>query len=166
MASNTDRHHLGDSEAPEPFHASLVQMIAINRSIRIPKREVQLRFIQASGPGGQNVNKVATAVELRFDVGRSKALPEAVRRRLMAQAGRRLTQQGVLVIQARRYRSQERNRQDAIDRLVRLVRQAAVAPRTRRPTKATPASRQDRLESKRRRARLKQRRARVEPAEE
>jgi ribosome-associated protein len=141
-------------------------MIAISRSIRIPEREVQLRFIQASGPGGQNVNKVATAVELRFDVGQTTALPEAVRRRLLARAGRRLTRQGVLVIQARRFRSQERNRQDALDRLVRLVRQAAVAPRTRRPTRPSAGSRQERLESKRRRARTKQHRARVEPGEE
>jgi ribosome-associated protein len=140
-------------------------VIVVSRSIRIPDSEVQLRFVQASGPGGQNVNKVATAVELRFDVQRSQALPEPVRQRLMAQAGRRVNRQGVLVIQARRFRSQERNRQDAIERLVRLVRRAAERPRPRRPTRPSAAAREDRLQRKRRRSLTKQRRARVEPLE-
>jgi len=141
-------------------------MIAVNRSIQIPEREVQLRFIRAAGPGGQNVNKVASAVELRFDVKHSLALPEEVRQRLIRQSGKKLNSAGVLIIQARRYRSQERNRQDALERFVRLVRQAAVKPRARRPTRPSRASRESRLEIKRHRSRAKQRRSRVEPGAE
>jgi ribosome-associated protein len=141
-------------------------MIFVNRSIQIPDREIQLRFIRASGPGGQNVNKVSSAVELRFDVKRSTALPEEVRQRLMRQSGKKLNSAGVLIIQARRYRSQERNRQDAMERLVRLVRQAALKPRARRPTKPSRGSRESRLEIKRLRSRTKQRRSRVEPGAE
>ena len=141
-------------------------MIAVNRSIQIPEREVQLRFIRAAGPGGQNVNKVASAVELRFDVKHSLALPEEVRQRLIRQSGKKLNSAGVLIIQARRYRSQERNRQDALERFVRLVRQAAVKPRARRPTRPSRASRESRLEIKRLRSRTKQRRSRVEPGAE
>jgi ribosome-associated protein len=141
-------------------------MISVNRSIQIPEREVQLRFIRAAGPGGQNVNKVASAVELRFDVRHSLALPEEVRQRLMRQSGKKLNSAGVLIIQARRYRSQDRNRQDALERLVRLVRQAAVKPRARRPTRPSRASRESRLEIKRHRSRAKQRRSRVEPGAE
>ena len=141
-------------------------MIAVNRSIQIPEREVQLRFIRAAGPGGQNVNKVASAVELRFDVKHSLALPEEVRQRLIRQSGKKLNSAGVLIIQARRYRSQERNRQDALERFVRLVRQAAVKPRARRPTRPSRASRESRLEIKRHRSRAKQRRLRVEPGAE
>jgi ribosome-associated protein len=141
-------------------------MIAVNRSIQIPEREVQLRFIRAAGPGGQNVNKVASAVELRFDVKHSLALPEEVRQRLIRQSGKKLNSAGVLIIQARRYRSQDRNRQDALERLVRLVRQAAVKPRARRPTRPSRASRESRLEIKRHRSRAKQRRSRVEPGAE
>jgi ribosome-associated protein len=141
-------------------------MISVNRWIQIPEREVQLRFIRAAGPGGQNVNKVASAVELRFDVRHSMALPEEVRQRLMRQSGKKLNSAGVLIIQARRYRSQDRNRQDALERLVRLVRQAAVKPRARRPTRPSRASRESRLEIKRHRSRAKQRRSRVEPGAE
>jgi ribosome-associated protein len=141
-------------------------MIVVSRSIQIPDREVQFRFIRASGPGGQNVNKVASAVELRFDVKHSTALPEEVRQRLMRQSGKKLNSAGVLIIQARRYRSQERNRQDAMERLVRLVRQAALKPRARRPTKPSRGSRESRLEIKRLRSRTKQRRSRVEPGAE
>jgi ribosome-associated protein len=141
-------------------------MISVNRWIQIPEREVQLRFIRAAGPGGQNVNKVASAVELRFDVRHSMALPEEVRQRLMRQSGKKLNSAGVLIIQARRYRSQDRNRQDALERLVRLVRQAAVKPRARRPTRPSRASRESRLEVKRHRSRAKQRRSRVEPGAE
>jgi len=141
-------------------------MISVSHSIQIPEREVQLRFIRAAGPGGQNVNKVASAVELRFDVKRSTALPEEVRQRLLRQSGKRLNSAGVLIIQARRYRRQERNRQDALERLVRLVRQAAVKPRARRPTRPSRASRESRLEIKRHRSRAKQRRSRVEPGAE
>ena len=135
-------------------------MISVSRSIRIPEREVQLRFIQASGPGGQNVNKVASAVELRFNVRHTRALTEEVRDRLILHAGKRLNSAGVLIIQARRFRSQERNRQDAIERLVRLVRRAALRHKTRRRTKPTRASRERRLESKKRRSSTKQHRRR------
>ena len=141
-------------------------MITVNRSIQIPEREVQLHFIQASGPGGQNVNKVASAVELRFDVRQTKALPEDVRLRLMLHCGKRLNDAGVLIIQARRFRSQERNRQDAIGRLLRLVRKAAAKPKARRQTKPTKASKERRLERKMRRSRTKQQRGRVPRGED
>jgi len=141
-------------------------MIAVSRSIRIPEREVKLRFIQASGPGGQNVNKVASAVELRFDVKHTEALPEHVRQRLMLHSGKRLNDAGVLIIQARRFRSQERNRQDAMERLVRVVREAAAKPKARRQTKRTEASQESRLESKKRRSRTKHHRDRVPGGED
>lgn len=130
-------------------------MIAVTRSISIDEREIEERFIRASGPGGQNVNKLASAVQLRFDVRRSPALPEAVRARLEMLAGRRLTQSGVLVITAQRHRTQDRNRKDALERLVALIQRAAEVPRTRRATKPTLASRVRRLDSKRRQATLK-----------
>ena len=130
-------------------------MIQINDDIAIPDDEIEERFILASGPGGQNVNKVASAVQLRFDVRRSPSLPEEVRARLERLAGRRLTRDGVLVVTARRTRSQERNRQDALARLVELVRRAAVAPVRRRPTKPTAAGRRRRLEAKTRRSAIK-----------
>ena len=130
-------------------------MIQINADIAISEDEIEERFILASGPGGQNVNKVASAVQLRFDVRRSPSLPEEVRARLERLAGRRLTRDGVLVVTARRTRSQERNRQDALARLVELVRRAAVAPVPRRPTKPTAAGRRRRLEAKTRRSAIK-----------
>ena len=130
-------------------------MIRITPSISIAERELEEHFIRAPGPGGQNVNKLASAVELRFDVRRSPGLPEDVRTRLERLAGRRLTREGVLVINAERHRTQERNRQDARARLIELIRRAAVAPVPRRATKPTASSRQRRLDSKKRRATIK-----------
>jgi ribosome-associated protein len=130
-------------------------MIAITDTIAIDEREIGERFIRASGPGGQNVNKLATAVQLRFDVRRSPHLPAPVRERLERLAGRRLTREGVLVITAQRHRTQERNRQDALERLIELIRRAAVPPVPRRPTKPTHASRRRRLETKKRRGEVK-----------
>jgi ribosome-associated protein len=130
-------------------------MIQITRSIFLDERELDESFVRASGPGGQNVNKVSTAVELRWNVAQSPALPEPVRARLMKLAGRRLTLDGVLIIQADQFRSQDRNRADALDRLIQLVREAAIAPIPRRPTRPTLGSKKRRLESKGKRGDLK-----------
>ena len=116
-------------------------MIHVTSSISIDERELEERFIRASGPGGQNVNKLSTAVQLRFDVRHSPSLPAGVRARLERLAGRRLTRDGVLIITAQRHRTQERNRQDALDRLIELIRHAAVPPVPRRPTRPTAGSR-------------------------
>jgi ribosome-associated protein len=136
-------------------------MIAITPEIALDEHEITVDFVRASGPGGQNVNKVATAAQLRFDVRHSPSLPEPVRLRLERLAGRHLTGDGVLVIDARRYRTQARNRQDALDRLVTLVRQAAEPPRPRRTTTVPAAVRGQRLEAKRRQGQRKRLRARV-----
>ena len=130
-------------------------MIRITDHIAIDESELVESFIRASSPGGQNVNKLATAVQLRFDVRRSPALTDEVRARLERLAGKRLTREGVLVITAQSHRTQERNRAEALDRLIALIRQAAVRPVPRRPTKPTKASRQRRLESKKRRGGIK-----------
>jgi ribosome-associated protein len=130
-------------------------MIRVTDDIAIDEREIEESFIRASGPGGQNVNKLATAVQLRFDVRRSPSLPAAVAIRLEKLAGHRLTNDGVLVITAQRHRTQERNRADALARLVELVAQAAVVPKRRRPTRPTFASRLRRLEGKKHRAGVK-----------
>ncbi len=134
-------------------------MIQVTDALAIDERDLEERFVLASGPGGQNVNKVATAVQLRFDLARTRALPEAVRARLAKLAGRRLTADGILVIEAKRYRSQERNRADALDRLIQLIACAAEPPKPRRPTRPSAASKRRQLESKRRRSRLKKQRA-------
>ncbi len=130
-------------------------MIRITPDILIRETELKLDFIRSSGPGGQNVNKVATAVQLRFDVSRSPSLPEDVRQRLVRLAGKRVSKEGVLVIDARRFRTQERNRQDAVDRLIQWVRRAGEKPKTRINTKPTLRSRERRLEGKRQRSETK-----------
>lgn len=134
-------------------------MIPVTGTIALDESELEFDFVHASGPGGQNVNKVATAVRLKFDVRRSPSLPEGVRARLERLAGRRLTQEGILVIAAQRFRSQARNREDAVERLAALIRQAAIPPVPRRPTKPTFGSRRRRLEAKSRRSGLKRNRA-------
>jgi ribosome-associated protein len=130
-------------------------MIRITDHIAIDERELEERFIRASGPGGQNVNKLNTAVQLRFDVRHSPTLRDDVRARLARLAGQRLTNDGVLVITAQRHRTQERNRQDALDRLVELIRRAAVAPKPRRPTNPTKGSKERRLQGKKQRSTIK-----------
>jgi ribosome-associated protein len=140
-------------------------MIFISRHIRIDEREVQEVFIRASGPGGQNVNKVATAVKLRFNVAKSPSLPDDVRSRLIRLAGRRVSEDGMLIIDARRFRSQERNRQDAIRRLVALIRKATDKPKPRLRTKPSLASKKRRLQAKRRRSEIKRRRGAVSQSE-
>ena len=130
-------------------------MIPVTPHISIDEREIGESFVRASGPGGQNVNKLSTAVQLRFDVRHSPSLPGDVRERLARLAGSRMTNDGVLVIIAQRHRTQVRNREDALDRLIELIRQAAVRPVKRRPTKPTKASRERRIEGKKRRAGIK-----------
>jgi len=130
-------------------------MIRITPDISIREAELKLDFIRASGPGGQNVNKVATAVQLRFDVFRSPSLPEDVRRRLVRIAGKRVSKEGVLLIDARRFRTQERNRQDAVERLVQWIRRATEKPKMRIKTRPTLSSRERRLEGKRQRSETK-----------
>jgi ribosome-associated protein len=140
-------------------------MIRVTDAIRIDEREIEERFIRSSGPGGQNVNKVATAVQLRFDARVSRSLPDEVRNRLIRLAGKRVAGDGVLVIEARRFRTRERNREDARDRLVRLIRNAAEPPKRRRKTRPPAKAGALRLEGKRRRSLAKIARKPVSPSE-
>jgi len=130
-------------------------MLRITGNIQIDEQELDYAFVHASGPGGQNVNKVATAVQLRFDVAHSPSLPEDVRQRLLRQAAGHITQDGVLIIDARQYRSQWRNRHDATQRLIALIRQAAAVPKPRRATKPSRAVKERRLQAKRHRSEAK-----------
>jgi ribosome-associated protein len=135
-------------------------MISVTPHITLDESELEFSFVRSSGPGGQNVNKVATAVQVRFDVARSPSLPADVRARMIARAGNKVTREGVLVFTARRFRTQERNRADAIDRLVEMIRAAATPPKRRRKTKPTRASKQQRVDQKRRRSSTKRLRGR------
>ena len=135
--------------------------IDISPTLSIDESELEITFVRSSGPGGQNVNKVATAAQLRFDVANSRSLPADVRVRLVARAGSRVTRDGVLIITARRFRTQERNRADAIERLVEMIRVAATPPKHRRKTKVTRAAKARRVDTKRRRSATKRLRGSV-----
>lgn len=135
-------------------------MLIVTANLSLPESELVLRFLRADGPGGQHVNRTESAVELRFDVAQSTALPEALRERLLARRDRRLTDAGVLVIQGRRFRDQARNRDDVRERLAAIIRSALVPPKPRLPTRPTWASRERRLQDKQRRGVLKQSRTR------
>jgi ribosome-associated protein len=136
-------------------------MIRINDRISIDESELEESFVRSSGPGGQNVNKLSTAVQLRFDVRRSPSLPNDVAIRLMKLAGKRITKDGVLVIVAQRHRTQERNRADALERFTELVREAAIPPTPRRATKPPKAAKRERLEKKKQRSSIKSMRGKV-----
>jgi ribosome-associated protein len=130
-------------------------MIKISPSISIPESELTVEFVRSSGPGGQNVNKVETTVQLRFDIKGSPSLPEEVKKRLTSLAGHRVTSDGILMVTARRFRHQARNREDAMERFIHLVQRATLPPKERRKTRPTKASKERRLQEKRRSARIK-----------
>lgn len=141
-------------------------MIRVTPTLSIDEEELQFQFIRASGPGGQKVNKASTAVQLRFDAGSSPSLPERVRERLYSLAGKRMTSEGVLVIEASRHRSQRQNREEALQRLLALLREAARPRRRRRSTSPGPGQRERRLQGKRARSRTKHWRRRPSPQED
>ena len=141
-------------------------MIRVTDDIALDENELHLEFVRASGPGGQNVNKVSSAVQLRFNVSQSACLTPEVKESLINAAGRKITTDGVLVIQARRFRSQEQNRADAINRLVILIQKAAVAPKIRRKTKPSASARERRLKNKHQRSQIKQSRKPVSYSED
>jgi ribosome-associated protein len=141
-------------------------MIEITPTLALDESEIDISFVQASGPGGQNVNKVATAAQLRFDVAGSPSLPEDIRQRLIRLSGKRMTTEGVLVIDARQFRTQERNRQDALERLVELIQKAAEQPQKRIKTKPSLAAKRRRLDQKRRRSQIKRLRGRISRPED
>ena len=141
-------------------------MIQITNDITIDEREIEEHFIRASGPGGQKVNKVSSAVQIRFDAARSPSLPDEVRERLLRLAGRRITEGGILIITARRFRTQDRNRQDALCRLIELIRKAAEKSKPHRKTRPTAASKRQRIESKHRRGEIKKMRRPVRNSDE
>jgi ribosome-associated protein len=138
-------------------------MIRITPAIGIDENEIEEHFIRAPGPGGQKVNKTESAVQLRFDARKSPALSNAVFLRLKPLAGRRMTRDGVIVITAKRFRAQEQNRHDALERLVDLIRRAAMPPKRRRPTRPSKGARQRRLDSKRRQSNIKKTRSKAGP---
>jgi ribosome-associated protein len=142
------------------------KMIQITDTIALNESEIQLEFIRSSGPGGQNVNKVSTAVQLRFDAAGSSAINDTIYERLKKIAGRRMTAAGVLILKANRFRSQDQNRQDAVNRLVLLIQRAMEKPKHRRPTRLSAASRQRRLAAKRHRSEIKSRRKTIRHSEE
>ena len=138
-----------------------VELRELMQRLGLREADLEERFVRSSGPGGQNVNKVSSAVQLRFDARHSPALTNAVFLRLKPLAGRRMTRDGVIVITANRFRSQERNREDATDRLIDLIRKATVPPKHRRPTRPSRGAKQRRLDSKRRQGNMKKNRGKV-----
>jgi ribosome-associated protein len=141
-------------------------MIIINHNISFDENEVHEEFIRSSGPGGQNVNKVATAVQLRFDIRTSTSLPDDVKERLIQVAGKRVTKDGEIVIKAARFRTQEQNRKDALERLIDLIKKATEVPRPRRKTRPTKASKERRMVAKHKRSEVKtMRRSALKPEE-
>ena len=133
--------------------------VIVNKSCSVPEQEIQMVFVKATGPGGQNVNKVNTAVQLRFDIGKSVVLREDVKKRLIQISGSRVTENQVLLIEAKKFRTQEKNRQDALERLKVLIRKALIQPKRRKPTKPSRAAQQKRMEQKHRRSQTKKMRS-------